>query len=267
LAFMIHNAVAGIMKNNRDSSKNTRDLGIAYSLVWVLYVILGVMGSLAVAGLFNGVYYENKGKCPDTIMKLLVRTNLYLSVTQQVFATISLSFIFIQLTTVIPILCFFTRRQFFDLIYGPKKRIPPLHFHSFNFIYTVCCLVIELLGWNINKIVGLTGAVGGFLLIYVIPVWVHVKCLYIKNNTPDATTGKTPLIYQANYDKDDKELEAGQKEKEQAKIRASEKCRHGDELAWKNPMLAYVLYSLLVLFGLSIMVVQLYDILRPKPES
>eukprot|EP00340_Litonotus_pictus_P000753 CAMPEP_0170524560 /NCGR_PEP_ID=MMETSP0209-20121228/10032_1 /TAXON_ID=665100 ORGANISM="Litonotus pictus, Strain P1" /NCGR_SAMPLE_ID=MMETSP0209 /ASSEMBLY_ACC=CAM_ASM_000301 /LENGTH=118 /DNA_ID=CAMNT_0010813329 /DNA_START=273 /DNA_END=629 /DNA_ORIENTATION=- len=51
LAYMIHNCVAGMMKTNHDSSKNPRDLLIAYLIVFLLYSVLGVFGSFGVAAI------------------------------------------------------------------------------------------------------------------------------------------------------------------------------------------------------------------------
>ena len=56
LAYLMHNAITGIMKNNKDSSKNSRDLKISYTTVFVAYVILGVFGCFAVAALYNAIY-------------------------------------------------------------------------------------------------------------------------------------------------------------------------------------------------------------------
>ncbi|CAK9824403.1 Sodium-coupled neutral amino acid transporter 9 homolog [Anthophora retusa] len=43
LSFFIHNIIITIMQNNRDQSKNGRDLSIAYLLVTLTYIIVGVV--------------------------------------------------------------------------------------------------------------------------------------------------------------------------------------------------------------------------------
>ena len=53
LAFMIHNMIVGIMKNNEKPEHNTRDLAIAYTIDFTVYIILGIMGQIAVAVLFS----------------------------------------------------------------------------------------------------------------------------------------------------------------------------------------------------------------------
>ena len=47
MAFIIHNCVTQIMSTNEDKSKNERDLGLGYSLVWSIYLLIGIFGSLA----------------------------------------------------------------------------------------------------------------------------------------------------------------------------------------------------------------------------
>lgn len=246
LAYMIHNSIAGIMKNNRDSNKNSRDLGISYGLVFILYSILGIAGMIAVAGLFKAMKLP---EVPKTIMELLIKTNPYLSTAQYVLGCIALTLIFTQLTTVIPILCFFTRRQMFDLFYGPKKKIPAWQFHLFNIAYALSCLVVEIFVLDINKIVGFTGAVGGFLLIYIIPIYLHIKCVYYQQKPFIRNSAAHEML----IDTETPDLST-----------QFEKCRDHSNVMIKNVYVAYGLYGLFIIFGLGILIAQIYDLVRPK---
>jgi len=261
LAYMIHNSLAGMMKSNRDSSNNTRDIGIAYFLVFIFYCILGLFGMFAVAALYNHDY--NPKQMPGTLMELLVRSNSFLKNYEYIIGCFALFLIFTQLTTVIPILCFFTRRQFFELIYGPKKRVPNLQFHIFNVFFNISCLVVQLANLDISKIIGLTGALGGFLLIYIIPIYLHVKCLYWDNNVTAVEVGIVNGTSTA-LDNNEKGVE---NEKDLIPKVPIERCReHTNYL--RNYTLAYVFYGFLVLFGLAILIAQLYDVFKKKePES
>lgn len=256
LAYMIHNSVVGMMKSNKDSSKNSRDLGIAYFLVFLFYAILGMIGALGVAGLYYGMYdfYQSKEqKLPRTIMELLVRNNPFLSQLEYIFGSIALGLIFIQLSTVIPILCFFTRRQFFDLIYGPKKRIPNAHFHLFNFFYNISCLVVEIFGWDINMIIGLSGAIGGFLLIYIIPIYLHMKCIYFAK-PDDHNVTEAILPKQSGNNNKSVDIE------ENTTSEAKHMCRNHSDIFIKNKTVALIVYGILVLFGVAILGFLLYGL-------
>lgn len=178
-AFFIHNAHTGIFKTNKNQANNTRDLGISYLIVWFLYSVMGLIGMIAVAGLYNEMYSSGHlKKIPETIMELIVKENNLLTNTGKLLGCVSMFLLFIQLSTVIPIICFFTRRQFYDLIYGPRYTLSDLQIHIFNQCYNFICLIITISVLPISSVISFTGAIGGFLLVYVIPVYVHIKCLY-----------------------------------------------------------------------------------------
>jgi len=244
-AFSVHSVLFGIMKNNKNQSKNTRDLGLAYCLVFGFYMVMGVFGMFAVAALYNRSGYD---KIPGSITELLVKSNSYLSTAEYSIGCVAIFLIFTQLTTVIPVICFFSRRQFFELIYGPKVRISNFNFHAFNAFYNISCLIVALIGWDISKIIGFTGAVAGFLLIYIIPISVHLKCMY---SSPKETV-------KPSLSAEDTE-EGFQNALTPNKQALQEKCReHGPGM--ENSFLAFGFYGLLILIGSGILVGQLIDL-------
>jgi sodium-coupled neutral amino acid transporter 9 len=245
LAFFIHNVHTGVLKSNRNPKNNTRDLGIAYSLVFFFYCILGIFGMIAVAGLYHADYANNP-KLLGSIMEYLVKTNPYLTTTKYILACIALFMIWTQLTTVIPILCYFCRRQFFALFYGENRKIPNLYFHIFNVGFNVLCLVIEILAIDISKIIGFTGAFAGFFLIYMIPVCVHLKCLYFRKSQIEGGLLKD----QENA------------EEKQYKRKDPNRCVNHDDYKLGNPIFVYTFYIVLSLFGLGILGAQVYDLFK-----
>lgn len=243
LAYMIHNAVCGMIKSNQKQENNSRDLFIAYLIVFLYYVFLGLFGSFAVTAMFNSEYVQRGGKIPGTIMDLFTSQGKFLSKTQQAFSIISLVLIFIQLTTVLPILNFFCRRQFFSLFFGTGKKITNKQFHLFNVAFNVICLLFEIFVFPPSKVIGFTGALGGFLLIYIIPVYAHLKCLYISKDS----TG--------NRINSDSNLEPSE---ENLVTDAAKRCRNHDNVKLYSKYIVYPFYILLVSFGLAILVFQLY---------
>jgi len=236
LAYQIQSVLFGMMKSNKDQSKNSRDVGIAYILVFFFYSLLGVFGMFATAGLFSHQYGD--GTLPGSITELLVRTNTFLSQTEYIIGCFAVFLIFTQLTTVIPVLCFFSRRQFFELIYGPKVRISRRNFHIFNVFFNLSCLAVEISGYSISKIIGVTGAVGGFLLVYIIPIYIHLKCLYfvkVENNA---------LLLDV----------------EGKNTKFNEKCKDHSNYVIQNKVLVYGFYTFLTMFGIAIMIAQLMDL-------
>ena len=47
---MVHTALGEIMSTNTDKSKNERDLGYGYLVVWLIYALIGIFGSLGLLG-------------------------------------------------------------------------------------------------------------------------------------------------------------------------------------------------------------------------
>ena len=185
VAYMVHNAVCGMMKSNKNSENNTRDLLIAYCIVFFNYALLGLFGCFAVSALYHHDYYDEKGlpkSTPKSILELLSNESVFLGKFSRIFGLISLFFVFVQLTTVLPILNFFTRRQFFGLILGSEKEESNLQTHIFNLVFNLICLGFEIPVFEPGVVVAWTGALGSLMLIYVIPIWCHLKCLYFNNN-------------------------------------------------------------------------------------
>lgn len=237
-AYFIHSVCCGLMKNSQNPDKNTRNLGISYIIVMVLYNILGIFGTFAVACMYNAMVINGKieiGKVPSTVIELLVKDNPMLTKMQIIMSVISLFLIFIQLTTVSSILCLFTRRQFFDLFYGPRKRLSIVQYHSFNLVYNLGCLLVEILSVPIGTLIGFTGAVAGFFLVYVIPIFVHLKCLYLKKDN------NQNLIEE---------------------FKLSNRCVDHYKEHLGNKYIVFIFYGFIFLIGAAILVAQLYDLLK-----
>jgi len=273
LAYFNHNLIVGIMKGNKKSENNKRDLYLSYGIVWLLYLILGVLGMFAVAGLFSEIYDEEKTKhggkveIPQTIMDLLIKSNPGLTTVQFVFAVLGMLMIFIQLTSVIPIFCFFCRRMFFNLFYPPEYKLEPWKFHSFNLFFNVSCLVIQVLAIDPSKVIALTGAIGGFVLIYVLPILIHLKCHYWgKTNKIDIISensyrnssnkdGKDQLLLKTELnDGENKEVNEGNVYNDKV---INDECRDHSDYKKKNIILIYIYYGLIFSFGVVALVFQL----------
>jgi len=175
----------------------------------------------------------------------------------------------VQLTTVIPILCFFTRKQFFAFFYDTAETIPDRQFYAFNIFYDVSCLVVELLALDPSIVISLNGAVCGFFLIYVIPIYMHTECLY----------KKTPVLTQSlNINGSDLSQNSSLQDNEQKLVSNDilspvanginkqsgieyDECLDHKELRKDNKFMIYGFYGFLGLIGFTIMVAQLYQLI------
>lgn len=261
LAYMVHNAAVGLMKENKDSSKNSRDLFIAYIIVLVKYCMLGIFGSFAIAGMIHHSKKEDKFKTSDIMQFIIEHENDFFTEVQRDIGIGSLVLIFIQLTTVLPILNFFTRRQFFGLFYGNESEIKNYQFHLFNAVFTLLCLGFEIVVIEPVIVIAYTGAFGGFFLIYILPVVIHLKCLYFGNGKV-----KTNTINETG-NADTTQISQGEEhlimsvDSNGEVIRPCCRTDHTHQKIYdKNLVLAG--YGALVLFGIFVLVISIYSIVK-----
>lgn len=259
LAYMVHNNVVGLMKENKNSAKNSRDLLVAYVIVFVKYTLLGIMGSFSIAAMINHTKGIDISKDVKNIMTFLIdHDNTFIGPIQRVFGLISLIFIFIQLTTVLPILNFFTRRQFFGLLHNNEREVKRWEFHTFNIIFNCLCLGFEIFVFEPITVISYTGAFGGFFLIYVLPISLHIKCLYWDTPTEDIKQIELTEDPHIQTSLNNSDLMLGTPKENE--------CRrdHTHEKLY-NRTLVFAGYGFLVLFGLGVLISTLYSIIvKPK---
>lgn len=54
-------------------------------------------------------------------------------------------------------------------------------------LFICSCLIVQLFNINVGIVISFDGAVCGFLLVYVIPIYMHFQCYYgNKKNVRDA---------------------------------------------------------------------------------
>ena len=261
LAYCVHNVANGIMKSNpQEFEQNTKDLKIAYSIVFILYVVLGVFGMFAVGYLYHTMYTD---KIPETMMDLIVKSNPGMTQIQNIVGIASLILIFCQLTTVIPILLFFTRRQFYNLFYSTGHKINRWQFHAFNLAFNVSCLIIQLCSLDPSMIISITGAVGGFFLIYVFPIFLHLKCLYFSKNVVTSSINIQNTEDNSNSYLSDKLVSNSQvNDKKEDQV-----CVDHSKALKQNKILVITFYIIIGMIGAGIMIIQFVKLFRKKETT
>ena len=277
LSFMCHNVIIPVMRNNIQQTKNHRDISSAYMLTGFIYLIIGIFGCFAIAGL------NPENKRYDTFLE-------YFS--DEIFTIIIECFFFCQLLSVMPILWYVCRSQFFKLIYG-DKQVPKTYFVLLNVINTLVILAIQMLNVDPTLIISLNGSVIGYLIAYVVPIKIHLKCLYgdeenvtyeqkkiqneqiinvSNNNTPligkekdkDSTFVHTFLdqdgVTVENYSPNDLKTESN------SDLRKQNVCR-SNHLGIKdrcNKKVRYVIYTTIMLIGLAFAVIKVVNLIMGK---
>ena len=59
-----------------------------------------------------------------------------------------------------------------------NEAVPQKYFYLANLVFAASCLTIEIINVNPALIMSLTGAICGFLLVYIVPIKMHLTCLY-----------------------------------------------------------------------------------------
>ncbi|KAL4486141.1 hypothetical protein ABPG72_012194 [Tetrahymena utriculariae] len=172
LAFFIHNIICQILSNNEKQENNQRDLGAGYMLVYIIYAFIGTLGSIGILGRLDDISNAN------------IITDFYSS-TDILPVIVELLFL-IQLSTAIPVINFIARTQFYNLIQGDQEEITGKQFFCYNLVFSICCLTFQILCISPSIVIGLDGALCGFIIIYLIPFALRIKSQGGVNNTTAA---------------------------------------------------------------------------------
>ncbi|PSN44983.1 hypothetical protein C0J52_05476 [Blattella germanica] len=173
LSFFIHNIIITIMRNNRHQENNTRDLSVAYLLVTLTYVFIGV--------LFYICFPLQKNCISDNLLNNFESWDP--------LTVIARVFLLFQLITVYPLIAFMLRSQFFMAI--TKDVYPGLPYVlMFNAVIVTVCILFAIYLPSIGTIIRYTGALCGLLYIFTLPILLH---LVSRRLAGDASTCSTVL--------------------------------------------------------------------------
>ena len=170
MAFTVHNCIVEIIRKNKKQSNNARDVRYAYLITLFTYIITGTSGAL---GLYPKISSE-----PNTILNNELYNNnetltfIFLLVTQIMTA--------FQLITVLPVINNVVRNQFFFLVFGEGKNPPKFAFITFNIIFILSLLVVQIFNISPSAVMSYGGALIGFVIIYLLPVTIHLKSIRAK---------------------------------------------------------------------------------------
>nr|XP_033787105.1 sodium-coupled neutral amino acid transporter 9 isoform X2 [Geotrypetes seraphini] len=166
LAFFLHNCVITLLKNNRNQAKNVRDLSVAYFLVGLTYLYVGVMIFVA---------FPSPPLSKDCIQQNFL-DNFPSNDIMSFFARIFLLF---QMTTVYPLLGYFVRVQLLGHIFG--KAYPSIfHVLALNVTLVGAGVIVARFSPNIGGIIRYSGATCGLAFVFVYPALIHLISQYHK---------------------------------------------------------------------------------------
>ncbi|KAL7376937.1 hypothetical protein ABVT39_018567 [Epinephelus coioides] len=160
LAFFIHNCIITLMKNNRHQENNVRDLSVAYLLVGLTYLYVGVLIFAAFPS-------------PPLSKDCLEPNFLDNFPSSDVMVFVARTFLLFQMITVYPLLGYLVRVQVMGQIFG--NHYPSfLHVLALNILIVGTGVLMAKFYPNIGSIIRFSGATCGLALVFVFPALVHM---------------------------------------------------------------------------------------------
>ncbi|KAK5900467.1 hypothetical protein CgunFtcFv8_025425 [Champsocephalus gunnari] len=163
LAFFIHNCIITLMKSNKHQENNVRDLSVAYLLVGLTYLYVGVLIFAAFPS--------------PPLSKDCIEPNFLDNFpTSDVMVFVARGFLLFQMITVYPLLGYLVRVQVMGQIFGNHY---PSFFHvlALNIIIVGSGVLMAKFYPNIGSIIRFSGATCGLALVFVFPSLVHMISL------------------------------------------------------------------------------------------
>ncbi|CAH1392180.1 unnamed protein product [Nezara viridula] len=182
LSYFIHNIIITLMRSNANQKNNGRDLTIAYILVMLTYLSIGVVFFLG--------FPLGKSCIQDNLLNNFA--------TWDIMTVAARAFLLFQLMTVFPLISYMLRVQTMVALVGnpyPSRG----HILLFNaFVITVCVLFAVFLP-KIGTIIRFTGALSGLVHVFAIPCLLRLATLKKsgKISTPSYTMYILIIIYGA----------------------------------------------------------------------
>ena len=179
LSFFIHNCILTIMKNQKNPENNNRDLVIAFVLAGLSYCLIGGCVFLA---------YHNVD-IPQDFLNILDVHRL-----GAILARLSL---FFQLSTVFPLVLMIIRIQVFGFLYN--EQYPGIwHVLGLNVVIMGAVTLTSIFYPNVGDILRYTGAVFGTLYVFILPVTIHLRKMYLESmstsNAELSDASKLPTV-------------------------------------------------------------------------
>lgn len=159
LSFNLQNSLLPILSQRSSSNSYKRNLTTGFTISVISFTLIGVFGSIATANVD------------------LVDSFTFLDVIDPCALTSTLKIVLVfEMLTAIPITWSIAKKHFIDT-FSLNRKIGRFQNLSMNFAYCLIAWAIQILNLPKFEIVAITGAIGGFVLIYIIPIFLHIACL------------------------------------------------------------------------------------------
>lgn len=158
LAYSIHSAIITLLKNNANQEHNTRDLAIGFSLVGMTYTFVGTMVFIS---------FPMAKNCID--QNFMNNLTSY-----DGLAIVARFFLFLQMSTVFPLLAFLFRTNFLYVLFKIMEFPGYPKVIALNLVTIGLCATIAIVYPNVGDIIGWSGAISGMVYVFLLPCLVNI---------------------------------------------------------------------------------------------
>uniref|UniRef100_A0A1I7ZIQ5 Aa_trans domain-containing protein n=1 Tax=Steinernema glaseri TaxID=37863 RepID=A0A1I7ZIQ5_9BILA len=160
LSYFIHNAILTILRNQKNPENNARDLSIGYILSAICYVFIGFM--------FFAAFPTYRRCISDNFLNNFGSGD--------VMSAIARMFLLFQMITVLPLLMYFVRSQFFYTVTGDVY--PGMGFVCLlNFCVMAIAVLFAMMYPHVGSILRYVGSLSGLVYIFTLPCAVYLMRL------------------------------------------------------------------------------------------
>lgn len=179
--YFLHTCSLSIVRNSKNPEKNTRDVFIGYFMVFVSYAICGSLGYIGFMGVNFASYFNNvqgtstAGQIDQNCL------NMYEY--YDVSAFVLRLAIFFLLFSTYPLVAYFLYDLMIRLFFPagePGRSVSFAITLGIN-VFPFCCAI-----WipHIGTLLAGVSTLSGYLIIYILPVFVHLKHMRTKITNP-----------------------------------------------------------------------------------
>ena len=171
LGYFLHPCSLPIVRSAARPENSQRDLFLGYLFVFISYILLGSLGYIGFVGYDFASYFESKigtateGQIDQNCLNMFDYAD--------VAAFILRLAIFLLLFSGYPLVHFFVLNSLLKLFYGDEE-VSRLGQLVIGWCIIIVNLMFALFYPNIGTVLSYAGAICGFVIVYLLPVMVHL---------------------------------------------------------------------------------------------
>ena len=170
--YFLHNIGVPIIRTAKNPQNNKRDVFLGYFFVFISYTLLGALGYIGFIGFnFADYFQEVQGTSKAGIID---QNCMIMFPYTHVVAFVIRLMIFFAIFTGYPIIHYFIVKLIEQLLFA-EQEVGRAITIAIGVVLNIAGLLVTLFYPNVGYVLAYIGAFSGFLIIYLLPVLVHLS--------------------------------------------------------------------------------------------